>query len=214
MKPVVIGKNEIAMIKIKAKFFSLPLGSLTKTELEAVIIEALITCGTLSEDPAEFSAQCKVTPEKAWRYLRDYHLRSDQISDTEAKNEIVSIIRAMEPIRDGNYFSLHIKSPRLKIWIDRELMKLDLLQGESFRHSVLKITGLSLCKILYGNGLVKISKDDIKKLAQESSDKTWAENLNKVYKSNGISLSEFLSTCSNSATVLQAMIPLVPSFIK
>ena len=173
-----------------------------------MIIEALIACDELSEDPAKFSVQCKVTPEKAWRYLRDYHLRSDQISDTEAKNGIVSIIRSVEPIRDGNYFSLHIKSPRLKIWIDRELMKLDLLQGESFRHSVLKITGLSLCKILYGDESVKISRGDIKKLAQESNDKEWGRNLNKAYKNDGINLTSFLSTCSNSATVLQAILPL------
>jgi hypothetical protein len=205
-----IPKCEIAIRRLAEKFFSQPLGSLTKSEIEIMILDALICGGELQEDAYQISVKCKVTPEKAWRYLRNYHLRSDPLSERQAKSQIISLIRVAELSRDGNFFALRVTWPKLKVWIDRELMKLNLIQGESFRQDILKISGLSLCNILYGNTIVKMSRKDIDKLANEINDDGWRKHLNKIYKPEGIKISSIIDGVSKSASILNCLVGLAP----
>jgi hypothetical protein len=133
-----------------------PLGSLTKRELELLLLRSAIATDLLQPVPWQVAQKCRLSLAKAHGYLTDLALRLPELDDVEGVTRLMTALRHSEVTPDGNHLALPLNDASLRIWIERKLSTHSLHPGESIRRELVKMTPVALCRILdASNGLQK-----------------------------------------------------------
>lgn len=133
-----------------------PLGSLTKRELELLLLQSAIAAGILKPVPWQVAQKCRLSLTKAHSYLTDLALRLPELEDIEGVTRLIAALQNSEVTPDENHLAIPLNDASLRIWIERKLSTHNLQPGESIRRELVKITPAALYKILDDtNGLQK-----------------------------------------------------------
>ena len=150
-----------------------PLGSLTKRELELMLISASINAGLVKASPAEIAQTFQLGLAKSHGYLTDLALRLPTLNDVEGVNLLQVALKQAEVTPDNKHLTMPLNDAKLRIWLERKLSIQQLHQGESLRRELVKITPAALCKVLdSAQGLGKPYLA-LKALAQQFGKETW-----------------------------------------
>ena len=110
-----------------------PLGSMSKRELELMLLNAFIEGKYLSENAAALARSSRITLCKSHGYLTDLALRNDTISDEDAVCRLVKLLNDAEVISEGTALLFTVQDASLRLWVENSLAQLNLLQGETLR---------------------------------------------------------------------------------
>jgi hypothetical protein len=185
-----------------------PLGSLTKRELELVLLRAAADADLLELRAENLAATCHIPISRAHGYLTDLALREAPLSDLDAVKALVGLLKDSEVVRDDAHFSIPLHDAALRIWLERKMALLRLNSGDALRRDHVKLTPNGLAKILGASEGIISPYDAIKKLPAELSDAEWVKEAKKAWK-KGMSWSEALSFLSNTASLSQSVIPIL-----
>ncbi len=125
-----------------------PLGSLTKRELELILVRGAIDSGLIEPVPARLAQAFRLGLAKSHGYLTDLALRLPALKDVEGVNLLAMALGQAEVTPDGNHLAIPVNDARLRIWLERNLSTHHLQQGESLRRELIKLTPAALYKIL------------------------------------------------------------------
>jgi hypothetical protein len=188
--------TSVVISKLRTEFFKQPLGSLPKRELELLVLKLLIEGGELDANPVKLAKAGRITLLKAYSYLTDIALRDDPITDVEAENLLIELIRTSEVMSDGVFLQLSVQDARLRIWIENRLSESQLLAGESLRRDTAKLSGRALAVLLSGSNVLPSPKKAVSKLKKEFGDELWFQELKSSSESS-----------SDWSVILQSVIP-------
>jgi len=192
--------------QVWTKLRAQPLGSLTKRELELVLIGAAVDSGLLAPKAEDVAERCNIPITRAHGYLTDLALRKPAMTDIEGVRELVSLLKDSEVIPDQNHISIPLHDAALRIWLDRKMTRLRLNSGDTLRRDHVKLTPAGLTKIIgAAEGLVS-PFDALKLLPAELQDTDWVKTSRKSWK-KGMGWLEALSLLGNTATIGQAVLP-------
>lgn len=137
--------------KLLSRWFAQPLGSLNKRELELLFLGVLIEDGHLPSQAAPLARKARITLTKAHAYLTDLALRQPVMSDEVALNQLLGLLKMAEVVQDGAALQFTVQDAALRLWIENGLAQAHLLQGESLRRDVIKLSGRALAALLSGH---------------------------------------------------------------
>jgi hypothetical protein len=159
-----------------------PLGSLTKRELELMILDCAIKTSVLDREPHNVARTFHISMSKAHTYLNDIALREPEISDEEALIKLNDLLKSIEITNEANYLVIPINDARLRIWLEREMSALKLSAGETIRRDLIRISPYSLLKLLKETEKVLPPFESLKMLKEEFGEDQWYKNAVKNWK--------------------------------
>jgi hypothetical protein len=159
-----------------------PLGSLSKRELELLIMKSAIDAELIENHPAFIAEQFKLSLTKSNGYLTDISLRNPILEDKVAVIEILKLIPINEILTDDSHFSIPVNNARLRIWLERKMVLIGLNPGESLRKDLIKITPAGLCRILDKSEGIISPKEAIDQLSNDFGDEEWFKEAQKNWK--------------------------------
>jgi len=159
-----------------------PLGSLSKRELELLIMKSAIDSSLIENHPAFIAEQFKLSLTKANGYLTDISLRNPIFEDNVAVVEILKLIPINEILTDDSHFSIPVNNASLRIWLERKMVLIGLNPGESLRKDLIKITPAGLCRILDKSDGIISPKEAIDQLSKHFGNEKWFEEAQKNWK--------------------------------
>jgi len=180
-----------------------PLGSMTKRELELTILQSAVSSKLVSPHAAEVAKHFRLTLSKAHGYLTDLALRADPLDDKEAFIKLSSYLKNAEIISGDRLLTLSIQDTGL--WIERNLAEENLLQGESLRRDVLKLTPRALAR-LYSVGGHLPSPVEALEFLSDFKKEHWYKEFQKSIKP-GFSWEQILETSAYLAKVILPFFP-------
>ncbi len=185
-------------------FFSTPFGTLTKRELELKILQYAITTGTIDNTPHTLAKELKISMTKSHSYLTDLALREEELSDTQALELFIDMLKSSEVVSSDSYLQCSIQNAKLRIWIELQLAKYNLLQGESIKRDIIKLTPNAILSILnHHHKLPSNANIDIY-FKKNFKDTTWYKTL--YNKDNKSDLFDWLSHLNTSAEAVKNLI--------
>jgi hypothetical protein len=110
-----------------------PLGSLTKRELELVLLRAAADADLLELRAENLATTCHIPISRAHGYLTDLALREAPLSDPDAVKALVGLLKDSEVVCDDAHFSIPLHDASLRIWLERKMALLRLNSGDSLR---------------------------------------------------------------------------------
>ena len=122
---------------LKDRVTERPFGTLTKRELELLLLDFLISSAELPKDPAGLSRVIRCTLSKSHAYLTDLALRKDPLNDVNAVNHLIAVLKAAEVSKDGQFIEFSVQDASLRLWIEQSLALEGLLQGQPFRRDLI-----------------------------------------------------------------------------
>lgn len=189
-----------------------PLGSLTKRELELLIMKSALDADLIENHPAFIAEQFKLSLTKANGYLTDISLRNPILEDKVAIIEIFKLISINEILKDDSYISIPFTNTSLRIWIERKMVLIGLNQGESLRKDLIKITPAGLCRILDKSDGIISPKEAIDQLSNDFGDEQWFKEIQK----NLMPENQWNGVLKNSleiGSIVSKLIPLIDKII-
>lgn len=159
-----------------------PLGSLSKRELELLIMKSAIDASLIENHPAFIAEQFKLSLTKANGYLTDISLRNPIFEDKLAVVEILKLIPINEILTNDSHFSIPVNNASLRIWLERKMVLIGLNPGESLRKDLIKITPAGLCRILDKSDGIISPKEAIDLLSKHFGHEKWFEEAQKNWK--------------------------------
>jgi antibiotic biosynthesis monooxygenase (ABM) superfamily enzyme len=159
-----------------------PLGSLSKRELELLIMKSALDASLIENHPAFVAEQFKLSLTKANGYLTDISLRNPIFEDKVAVVEILKLIPINEILTDDSHFSIPVNNASLRIWLERKMVLSGLNPGESLRKDLIKITPAGLCRILDKSEGIISPKEAIDQLSHNFGNEIWFKEAQKVWK--------------------------------
>jgi hypothetical protein len=150
-----------------------PLGSLTKRELELLLLQSAIATGILQPVPWQVAQKCRLSLTKAHSYLTDLALRLPELEDFEGVTRLIAALQHAEVTQDENHLAIPLNDASLRIWTERKLSTHSLHPGESIRRELVKITPAALYRILDDtHGLQKPYKA-LDSLSRQFKEESW-----------------------------------------
>jgi len=192
--------------KVWSKLIAQPLGSLTKRELELILLRAAVDSGLLNARAESVAETFNIPITRAHGYLTDLALRQVAMTDLEGVTALVSLLKDTEVVRDDSHISIPLHDAALRIWLERKMTRLRLNSGATLRRDHVKLTPVGLARIIGAvDGLVS-PFDALKRLPPELQDADWVKTAKKSWK-KGMGWKEALGLLGNSATVGQTVLP-------
>ena len=189
-----------------------PLGSLSKRELELLIMKSAIDSSLIENHPAFIAEQFKLSLTKANGYLTDISLRNPILEDKVAVIEILKLISINEILTEDSHISIPVSNTSLRIWIERKMVLNGLNPGESLRKDLIKITPIGLCQILDKSEGIISPKEAIDQLSNDFGDEEWFKEIQKNLipenKWNGV-----LKNSLEIGSIVSKLIPLIDKII-
>ncbi len=190
------------------KITALPLGSLTKREVELMLLRAAIESGLLESRPEVLAATCNIPLAKAHGYLTDLALRQAPLTDSDAIKRLTALLKDSEVVRGESHLSVPINDAALRIWLERKMAILRLNAGDTLRRDHVKLTPLGLAKLLGASEGVLSPYDALNNLPKELQVAEWAKAAKKSWKKD-TTWPEALEMLGNTVTIVQAAIPVL-----
>ena len=150
-----------------------PLGSLTKRELELLLVQAAIDAGLVESVPRVIAKTFRLSLTKAHSYLTDLALRSSELDDLTATKLLSELLCKAEVASDGNHLTIPLNDARLRIWLERILSTHGYHLGESLRRDIVKFTPNALLRILDNSHGVQKPYDALKYLSKKFKGELW-----------------------------------------
>ena len=195
---------------------SVPFGSISKRELEILLLQSAISSNLIHDHPVNISSILKLTLSKTNGYLTDISLRNPILNDKVAVVEILTLLPINEILTEDSHFSIPINNASLRIWLERKIVLTGLNPGESFRKDLIKITPAGLCRILDNSEGILSPKEAIYLLAEKFINEIWVLEAKNNWKPE-TKWRDALSTSTDIislATFFSTIIPLsIKSFI-
>lgn len=162
---------EAILLKLLSSYTTPAFGTLPKSEIDLLMLEAMIQCGYIGGEPNtyELVSKLKVTNTKAKKLIYERELRKYDLAKLDKKaTEVLS-----NPIiqKDGDLFLFEVDNPLLIDHIKNRLKTLGHLSDGSFSSSIIKLSSTAMKE------LVKhYIKDDVsiveRKLASKGIEQT------------------------------------------
>lgn len=190
--------------KLMNRWLAQPLGSLNKRELELLLLGVLIEDGYLPSQAAPLARKARITLTKAHGYLTDLALRQPVMADQVALNKLVGLLKTAEVVQDGEALQFTVQDAVLRLWIENGLAQAHLLQGESLRRDVIKLSGRALAVLLSGHPSLPKPAQAVKQLKQSFGDADWFDAFAKQAKP-GVAWDKVLGVTANAASVVKAV---------
>lgn len=187
---------------------ALPLGSLTKREMELTLLRAAIQSGVLEPRPEKLAAVCSIPLIRAHGYLTDLALRQPALSDLDGIMRLVSLLSDSEVVRDESHFSIPLHDAALRIWLERKMANLRLNAGDTLRRDHVKLTPAGLVKLIGASEGILAPIQALNTLPKELQAAEWVSAAKKTWK-KGMGWSEAMSLLGNTASVSQTVIPVL-----
>lgn len=192
--------------KVWSKLIAQPLGSLTKRELELILLCAAVDSGLMNACAESVAETCNIPITRAHSYLTDIALRQPAMTDLEGVTALVGLLKDSEVVRDDSHISIPLHDAALRIWLEPKMARLRLNSGDTLRRDHVKLTPVGLAKIIGAvDGLVS-PLAALKRLPPELQDADWAKTAKKSWK-KGMDCKEALELLGSSATIGQTIIP-------
>jgi len=206
-------KFEIFGINIWENLQKTPFGSLTKRELEILLLKTAIDSGIIENHPVNVAATLRLSLTKSNGYLTDISLRNPIIEDKTALLEILKLIPTNEIITADLHLSIPINNASLRIWLERKIALIGLNPGESLRKDVIKITPAGLYKILDNSEGIISPKEAIVQLSQEFGNEIWFKEAKQNWQPE-TSWKDILTTTSEIGSIAASFSTLIPFLSK
>jgi len=190
-----------------------PLGSLSKRELEILIMKSAIDASLIENHPTFIAEQFKLSLTKANGYLTDISLRNPIFEDNVAVVEIFKLIPINEILTDDSHFSIPVNNASLRIWLERKMVLIGLNPGESLRKDLIKITPAGLCRILDKSKGIISPKEAIDRLSDDFQNEKWFEEAQKIWKPE-TNWKDALSTSNEIISMANFFSTILPLSIK
>ncbi len=181
-----------------------PFGSLTKREIELLILQAAIGSKLIKDNPADIAKKCRLTLTKAHSYLTDLALRTEPLEDKEAVDRLTLLLTKAEVIGSGSMLQMSVHDTQLILWLERNLAEGNLLQGESIRRDIIKISPKALAYLFSKNGHLPPPQEALQQL-KAYSDESWYKEFQESTK-QGLSWMQILD---GAAGFTQRVLPLI-----
>jgi hypothetical protein len=159
-----------------------PLGCLSKRELELLIMKSALDADLIENHTSFIAEQFKLSLTKANGYLTDISLRNPILEDKVAVIEILKLIPINEILTDDSHFSIPVNNASLLIWLERKIALIGLNPGESLRKDLIKITPGGLFRILDNSDGIISPKEAIDQLSHNFGNEIWFKEAQKVWK--------------------------------
>ncbi len=185
-----------------------PLGSQTKRELELALLGAAVRSGLLLPRPEVVASVCNISLTRAHGYLTELALRQPPLADLEAIKQLAESLAEAEVVSDGAYLSIPLHDAALRIWLERKMAHLYLNAGDILRRDHVKLTPAGMAKLIGVSEDIIPPYDALKKLPKDFRTTEWARAAKKSWK-KGIGWVDAMSVLGNTATVVQAVIPVL-----
>ena len=189
-----------------SKFTAQPLGSLTKRELEIILLQAAIGSSLLAPTAESLAISCKIPITRAHGYLTDLALRKPALTDVVAVKSLVGLLKISEIVQEAAYFSIPLQDAAMRIWLERKMALLHLNSGETIRRDQVKLTPAGLVQIIGRSDGIDTPFDAIKKLPPELDDTQWVKTARKTWK-KGMAWPDAMVLLGNTATIAQTVLP-------
>lgn len=189
-----------------AKVAAQPLGSITKRELELILLQAAIDSGLLASTAENLAICCKIPVTRAHGYLTDLALRKPALADAVAVQSLVGLLKISEIVQDAAYFSIPLQDAGMRIWLERKMALLHLNSGETIRRDQVKLTPAGLVKIIGRSDGIDTPFEAIRKLPPELDGTQWVKTAKKTWK-KGMAWPEAMTLLGNTATIAQTVLP-------
>ena len=161
---------------IEQRLTSLPFGSVGKRELELMLLKGILDAGLCKSDPVSVAQKFGLTLSKAHSYLMDIVLREQILSDAQALKLLSELLENSEVRVSAEEILIPLPAADLRIWLERKLAHAKMIQGETLRRDLIKISPTALFHVL---DLCKghiAPKKALKRLKQQMPDATWLKN--------------------------------------
>ena len=164
---------------------------------------ALIEDGHLPSQAAPLARKARITLTKSHAYLTDLALRQPVMSDEVALNQLVGLLKTAEVVQDGAALQFTVQDAALRLWFENGLAQAHLLQGESLRRDVIKLSGRALAALLSGHPRLPNPAQAVQQLKQSCGDADWFAAFEKQAKP-GLAWDKVLGATANAASVVKA----------
>ena len=189
-----------------SKFTAQPLGSLTKRELEIILLQAAIGSSLLAPTAESLAISCKIPITRAHGYLTDLALRKPALTDVVAVKSLVGLLKISEIVQDAAYFSIPLQDAGMRIWLERKMALLHLNSGETIRRDQVKLTPAGLVKIIGRSDGIDTPFEAIRKLPPELEGIQWVKTAKKTWK-KGMAWPDAMTLLGNTASIAQTVLP-------
>ena len=182
-----------------------PFGSLTKRELELLILQSALDSKLIKDNPADIAIKCRLTLTKTHGYLTDLALRTEPLEEKEAIERLSQLLNRAEVISGDSMLQIAVHDTQLILWIERNLAEGGLLQGESIRRDIIKISPRALASLFTIYTKLPSPQEALDQLKSYSGE-SWYEEFQDSVK-QGKSLSQIVG---EAASIAKKLLPLLP----
>ena len=190
---------------LEAAILAQPFGSLSKRELELLLLKVLIHYGALPSEAPLLAAKTRITLTKAHSYLTDLALRENVLDDNLAVEQLIQTLRSSEVRFETGYIQFTLNNAALRLWIENKLAEHGLIQGETIRRDLIKISSKGLSVIISCSTRLPSPVDSINNIEEQFEDADWFSDFKKQAKP-GISWGALLGGTSSLISIIQALI--------
>jgi hypothetical protein len=139
---------ETILLKIFSSYTNPVFGTLPKTEIDLLMMEAMIECGYINNEPDtyEIISKLKVTNTKAKKLIYERELRKYDLEQLDKK--IIEILSNPIIQKDGNLYLFEVDNPLLIDHIKSKLKILGHLSDGSFSSSIIKLSSTAMKELV------------------------------------------------------------------
>lgn len=156
-----------------------PFGSLSKRELELLLLKAAIDAGAVSPTPAALASAFRMTLARAQSYLTDIALREEPYDDGSALVLLLESLRAGEAVVSDRHMSFPISDQRLRIWLERKMSEQGLHPGDMVSRATARITIPGLLRLLDSNSSFVTPVQAMSRLRDQYGTEDWFVNISQ-----------------------------------
>ena len=187
-----------------------PFGSITKRELELILLHAALDSDFVDSEPANLASVFCISLTRSHAYLNDLALRKPQLSDRDGVIKLIEILSECEVINDQSYLSVPLRDAVLRIWLEQKVSQLNLNLGDVVRRDLVKLTPSGLAKIIGSSEGLITPYQALKAIPNELKDVLWVKEAKKNWDKS-VKWPEAINLIGTTVSTANSLLPL---FIK
>lgn len=186
----------------------IPFGSLGKRELELLLLKGMLDVGLCERDPVVVAHKFSLTLSKAHAYLTDLALREPVLSDQDAIRRLGDCLKSSEVNISADEILIPLPAADLRTWLERKLAQAKLIQGETLRRDLIRISPRALLNVLdFCEGHIS-PKEALKIVKRQMSDVSWISDADEQWKGQSKWRDVALPVTANVGSIIQAVVAL------
>ena len=189
---------------------SRPFGTPNKRELEVMILQAAADARLIDETkPAATATLLSLSLARTHSYLSDLAQRRPALQDKDALILLGQQLARVEVLPTDKHLSIPLQRADLRIWLERRLAADGLHPGETLRRDVVKLTPVSLLRLLDNTNTARKPAVVLKKLSQLLEQPEWIDKAKQEWTTT-TNWIDTLNTFNTIASLSEAFAKLLP----